>query len=69
MADIEIFKQLKNQLTENQNEEEYHSDFKFGAYVITEEEKTISLKKRKFYLKDLKLIQRIFMKYVKLYMM
>lgn len=41
MADIEIFKQLKNQLTENQNEEEYHSDFKFGAYVITEEEKIL----------------------------
>lgn len=45
MADIEIFKQLKNQLTENQNEEEYHSDFKFGAYVITEEEKNYIIEK------------------------
>lgn len=54
MADIEIFKQLKNQLTENQNEEEYHSDFKFGAYVITEEEKNYIIEKEKILFKRFK---------------
>lgn len=54
MADIEIFKQLKNQLTENQNEEEYHSDFKFGAYVITEEEKNYIIEKEKILFKGFK---------------
>ena len=54
MADIEIFKQLKNQLTENQNEEEYHSDFKFGAYVITEEEKNYIIEREKILFKGFK---------------
>lgn len=54
MADIEIFKQLKNQLTENQNEEEYHSDFKFEAYVITEEEKNYIIEKEKILFKRFK---------------
>ena len=54
MADIEIFKQLKNQLTENQNEEEYHSDFKFGAYVITEDEKNYIIEREKILFKGFK---------------
>lgn len=54
MADIEIFKQLKNQLVEKQNEEEYHSDFKFGAYVITEEEKNYIIEREKILFKGFK---------------
>lgn len=54
MADIEIFKQLKNQLVEKQNEEEYHSDFKFGAYIITEEEKNYIIEREKILFKGFK---------------
>lgn len=54
MADIEIFKQLKSQLIEKQSEEEYHSDFKFGAYVITEEEKNYIIEREKILFKGFK---------------
>ena len=69
MADIEIFKQLKNQLTENQMKKNTIVILSLELMLSLKKKKTISLKKRKFYLKDLKPIQRIFMKYVKLYMM
>lgn len=54
MADIEIFKQLKDQLAEKQSEDDYHSDFKFGAYVITEEEKNYIIEREKILFKGFK---------------
>lgn len=54
MADIEIFEQLKTQLAEKQNEDDYHSDFKFGAYVITEDEKNYIIEREKILFKGFK---------------
>lgn len=54
MADATVFDELRNQLVEKQIEEEYHSDFKFGAYVITEEEKNYIIEREKILFKGFK---------------
>lgn len=54
MADITVFEELKNHLAEKQVEEEYHSDFKFGAYVITEDEKNYIIEREKILFKGFK---------------
>lgn len=54
MKELTVFEELKTKLAEKQTEEEYHSNFKFGAYVITEEEKNYIIEREKILFKRFK---------------
>lgn len=53
MKELTVFEELKTKLAEKQTEEEYHSDFKFGAHVIPEDKNYI-IEKEKILFKGFK---------------